>query len=262
MQQQTSIEYVDFGHKITRETMNSYALHCHPMYEIYYFISGDVEYMVEGTRYEPSPQSLLLLRPGVFHGYRSRSQDRYERITLHVDSRLIPEAFQKRVLTPFEGDQPYHPQMEMLRPELEALKCCYAKEADLAEFAVQARVISVLMRLSDLIHGQEAPTENIKAAAGSDALLPQRLVAYLNVHLGENISLDSLAKTFFLSKSRLNDVFSQTMGTTITEYLRRKRLAYAQQLKAQGMSATEAAFRAGFRDYSTYYRTAKKAEKG
>ena len=60
-------------------------LHHHDFYEIYYFISGDVEYRVEGKNYVLQKGDLLLISPGVFHQPVVRPGTPYERIVLWIN---------------------------------------------------------------------------------------------------------------------------------------------------------------------------------
>jgi hypothetical protein len=56
-------------HAVDRHKTDQYGLHWHKFYEVFYFIAGDVSYLVEGKRYVPEPpHSLLLIAPHVFHG--------------------------------------------------------------------------------------------------------------------------------------------------------------------------------------------------
>ena len=66
-------------HTADCQPTEEYALHCHETFEVYYFISGRVSYLVEGRQYTPLPESMLLLPPNVFHGVRVEGQETYER---------------------------------------------------------------------------------------------------------------------------------------------------------------------------------------
>lgn len=50
---------------------------------VYYFIRGDVSYLVEGRQYTPTPQSILIMSPNVFQGVKINSEATYERYALH-----------------------------------------------------------------------------------------------------------------------------------------------------------------------------------
>ena len=58
---------------------DTFEVHYHSCYEIYYFLKGDADYMVEGREYHLTPHSLILLSPYVFHGVRVNSTTDYVR---------------------------------------------------------------------------------------------------------------------------------------------------------------------------------------
>ena len=47
--------------------LNEVALHHHDFYEIYYFMNGSVNYIIEGRTYNLSPGDLLLISPSELH---------------------------------------------------------------------------------------------------------------------------------------------------------------------------------------------------
>lgn len=49
-------DILDFSRKSSFENMPEYQLHCHSFFEIYYFVGGHVEYMVEGYPLHPCTQ--------------------------------------------------------------------------------------------------------------------------------------------------------------------------------------------------------------
>lgn len=82
----------------------------------------------------------------------------------------------------------------------------------------------------------------------------ESIIAYLNSHFAEPITLDDLAERFFISKHHLNRSFRKATGTTVRDYLISKRVTYVQQLLINGVPATQAATLAGFGDYTAFYR--------
>lgn len=80
------------------------------------------------------------------------------------------------------------------------------------------------------------------------------ILFYMNKHLSEPITLDDISAHFYISKHHLNKVFRRATGTTVMDYLMRKRVVYAQLLLNNGCHAKEAAFSSGFGDYSSFYR--------
>jgi AraC-like DNA-binding protein len=63
-----------------------------------------------------------------------------------------------------------------------------------------------------------------------------------------------LAKRFFVSKYYLCRAFKRHNGISVHGYVNQKRVMYAKQLIEAGETASGAAYRVGFGDYSAFYR--------
>ena len=66
----------------------NFSMHIHEMCEIYFFISGDVKYLVEGSEYMLEENSLLILRPAEAHNPKILSQKKYERFAINFPIRF------------------------------------------------------------------------------------------------------------------------------------------------------------------------------
>ena len=84
------------------------------------------------------------------------------------------------------------------------------------------------------------------------------VIDYLNEHLTDDISIDFLADTFFLSRYHLMHAFKEETGYTIGNYLTTKRLLLARDLIQQGKPITNVCYECGFRNYSTFSRAYKR----
>ena len=121
---------------------------------------------------------------------------------------------------------------------------------DMQKIAVIHRVISILTQISYL---------NNKFAAKPVILDEriQRMLVYFGEHLNEKLYLDEIAEKFGVSKNLLNTNFKNTVGTTIMKYITIKRLEFARQKILDGGRINEAAYMAGFDDYTTFFRSYK-----
>ena len=82
----------------------------------------------------------------------------------------------------------------------------------------------------------------------------QAMLSYLEDNLAEDVDIDQLAETFYVSKYHMMRQFRQETGLTIYNYLLQRRLLHARDLIAKGTRATEACYRSGFRSYSSFTR--------
>ena len=81
---------------------------------------------------------------------------------------------------------------------------------------------------------------------------------YIHTHLTEDLSLDTLAEHFYVTKGYISRIFNQYMDMSIHQYIISLRLEEACSLIQQGNSITLAAEQSGFPDYSSFFRTFKK----
>jgi AraC-like DNA-binding protein len=83
------------------------------------------------------------------------------------------------------------------------------------------------------------------------------VLAFLGEHLKEELGLEDLSWRFNISKNYLNTLFRQATGTTVKQYVRIKRLGLVRQELTKGANLEEAAYKAGFNNYSNFYRAYK-----
>lgn len=256
MQDRIAISGLNLHHSFSNVATDQFALHCHPHFEVYYFIHGKVSYLVEGKRYEPTPHSILLMAPGTFHGVRIESCEDYERYALHFEKGLLSENREQLLLSPFygktgrqdiyfEGADAFH-----LEDYLRSLLECDDLEEQQALLSIRLEaLLSQILRMNLLSR---------TTAATVQSRTVDQIVSYLNHSLAEPITLDSLSERFFLSKNHLNHLFKQATGTTVRNYLIHKRVAAAHDLIRQGVPAALSAERCGFHDYSAFFKAYKK----
>ena len=84
--------------------------------------------------------------------------------------------------------------------------------------------------------------------------LSTKVSRYVNANIQRNLSLDSLSRRFFVNKHYLCRTFKEQMGISLHNYINRKRVLYAIQLIESGETASQAAEKVGFCDYSAFYR--------
>lgn len=250
---------MNFHYSATEQRSHAYALHCHNSYEIFYFVAGEVSYLVEGKSYEPQPGSILLIAPHVFHGVRIDSDRPYARYALHFDARMLAPDNRERLLAPFHAaDGPtdiYYPQAADLgmHDYFRQLMDCRAMPDDMREMSLRIRLEGLLTQL--LVLSRSAASHPLDKPPSTSVAL---MIEYLNEHIAEPLALDDIAAKFYLSKHHLNKVFRKATGTTVGNYVIHKRVSMAQQWMTQGQPAGFAAASAGFRDYSAFYRAYRK----
>lgn len=87
------------------------------------------------------------------------------------------------------------------------------------------------------------------------------ILDYINNNFTKNLSCENLSNTFFINRYYLMHLFKSETGFTINNYITIKRVQYAKKLISRGIKITDAAYSAGFNNYSTFSRAYKKIYK-
>lgn len=232
----------------------NYTMHIHERCEIYFFLSGSVEYLVEGSKYRLSEYSLMVMRPGELHTPRILSDARYERYAINFPvsfgNAIDPEG---RLMRPFcqrplgKGNLFTASELDMgLVNRLFSEMGGHSDDYD-RRLTVRAHLITLL----DMIN--RAFCEKATARHKPQSL-GEQMVQYVNRHLYEQLSVPELAEHFYLSTSQFRRVFQQATGAAPWEYITKKRLTAAKEKILSGHSAHSACEECGFGDYSAFYR--------
>lgn len=255
-------ELISFAHNTSHKTTENFLIHTHSDYEIYYFICGDVDYLIDGKEIHPEPHTIVLVAPNVFHGVRVNSAAVYERYTLHVDPDVLSVERRPLLLSVFPrpqrfGDPAFPCRLERMEGSgvleiLHAFEACARQDRERQEALSPVLTEAVLSVL--LLHAQPAALDEQERENGRVSRTQKDVIDYLNAHFTEPITLDMLSERFYISKHYLNRAFRKATGTTVMDYLIHKRVTYVQQLLFNGVPVSQAAAQAGFGDYTSFYR--------
>ncbi len=243
--------------------MKEVTLHHHDFYEVYFFLSGNVQYNIENRSYLLTPGDVLLISPMELHQPMFGTEPReYERIVLWIDKRFLEgfslpgESFTACFDT---GADNYS---NLLRPEgvqrqfllflLEQL----LTESSSREPYQEACALSYLAQVLVLLNRLSLQQRRENAVPAQDSTV-YNILGYINEHYNENLTLDDLANRFFVSKYHLSREFQRLVGTTVHRYIVQKRLVMAKQMLSTGKPSSEVYQNCGFGDYSNFYRAFK-----
>ena len=233
-------------------------LHNHNEYEILLFLEGDARYVVEDNIYTLEPGDLIIIRKYEFHRIYHNSAAPYRRVVLMVS----PDFFQKNACADYEAQFLNASMGTGHKISADAARSSglydaflrYKKYSENYSLPFDAPVLrSTIIEILYLIN-------QIREFSVSDISMGpiKSVILYLNNHYASDIKLDILQEKFFISKYYLCREFRKATGLTVHEYIRRKRLTKARELRNLGMPIGDAALEAGFHDYSSFYRAFQK----
>ena len=94
---------------------------------------------------------------------------------------------------------------------------------------------------------------------GISSELPSKIIAYIDAHFKEDLSINSIAKTFGYHPSYIAHLFCDRLKIPFKTYLGMVRSEYAvKQIRSTQKSLTEIAFESGYNSLNTFCRNFKK----
>ena len=232
--------------------------HYHEFCKLVLLLSGSGSYIVEGRRYTLKSGDIVLVGSRCVHKPEFEEGISYERIILYISPALLAANSTERfsLESVFSGARGH-----VLRPSEEARRrfrsLAEELEGEMADDSGEGEILSrcTLLRLLIEIDREARRTEAEmpKPTAPQDEKI-LAILRYMESHLDEDISIDDLAARFYISKYHMMRKFREETGTSIHNYLSDKRLLSARDMIREGVSATDACFRCGFRSYSAFSR--------
>ena len=218
-------------------------------YRLFCFIYGEGQCYIEKEHsIALSGQDLLLCPPNQQLNFIATSERPCEYLLL---------AFQTESLLQSNGKLSLPAYLFHLPTPTKEMQPCIEKLAQASNVATDERILLTRLALTELclyIHLQNEKTmEN-----DSNIPLAGKVMQYVSEHLTSPISLDEIAKHFFVSKYYLCRSFKSVYGTSLHHFWNQRRVELACQLISEGKTASAAAYHVGFADYSTFYRAYKK----
>lgn len=248
------------------QSMRNIGVHHHDFYEVYFFLSGNVCFRVEGRTYHLGSGDILLINPQELHQSEISPDSPYERIVLWIDRAYLAELSRADadLFTCFDHEMENHTNLLRLsktrRAAIAQLLEKLTHEFYSEEFGSQLISEGLLMQFLVEINRYVRTNAN-KATKREESPLISQVLGYIGAHFHENITLESLAATFFVSKYYLSHEFRNQVGTSVYRYVIFRRLMHARTLMAEGQAPGEVYGICGFGDYANFYR-AFKAEYG
>lgn len=256
--------YFEFHHTYN-ETPPIVEFHQHPFYEIFFFLSGNVNYIIEGKNYNLRPGDVLLTSSSDIHRPDIHPGKPYERIVIWLADDFFGHLrdFYGEDLTTCFTDSALK-DYRLIRPDSQNILhlkqlCAKISEAkhsqDIGSYALaSAYLTEFLVHISRAYY--DAP-DSIKYDVTENEKVNQML-QYINEHLTEDLSLEHLATRLYTSKYYLSRQFKQFTGLSLYQYIMKKRLILSRNMLRAGSSVMDACFQCGFGDYSNFLKAFKR----
>jgi len=246
------------------QNLPTVALHSHDYYEFYFFLEGDVSIQIGKDVYPVQYGDIMLVPPHIPHRPLIASQDLpYRRfvfwisrdyyrhlVSLSEDYAYLVSYVQSHNTYLFHNDRISFNgiQSKLLRLLEEMHAERFGRDTQ-----ISLCVNDLILHINRTVYAQNHPHSDV-----NDLTLYQQIVQFIEEHPEEDLSLERLAREFFVSKYHISHVFKENLGISIHQFITKKRLALCREAILGGTGITAAYSSFGFGDYSSFYRSFKK----
>ena len=238
--------------------------HSHGYYELYFFEAGAVTMEIDGRGYPLKTGDVILIPPGVSHRALLTDPEKPYRRFVFWQSRPFLEALEARspdcgyLLRRAESRGRYVYRFDpvafnAIRTRLFTLLDEIHADRFGKATAIDLIITDLLLFLGRTVYEQEQRRNRKEQLSRYETI-----THYVDGHLDEPLSLDALARRFYLSKFYLVHLFRENAGLSVHQYILKKRLAACCDAMLGGIAVGEAYRQWGFGDYSAFYRAFRK----
>ena len=235
--------------------------HSHTFYELICCRNScGAEYLVGAERYKLQKGDIIFVPPDFSHRalLPSRVTEPYKRDVLWISADFMNSAVKASPdVSPGEYSVPALYRTAGTR---------WAYICDLFHTGVQEaanreigwETIVIANTLSILAHLRRAGKDiHAKPLKAEKPELLDQVLAYVELHLSEKITLADMAHHFFISESTITQTFRKKMGVSFYRCVTQRRLIAAKALIERGIPLESVAEQVGFSDYSSFFRAFK-----
>ena len=236
--------------------------HKHDYYEFYFFLEGDVEQRIGAQLQTLKPGDVVVIPPGTSHRTMIMGHP-YRRFILWLSASFyntllrVSQDYGYLVSSVREnGIHVFHHDPVAFNA-LQSRLILILEEMKAQRFGYRTRIYGAISDLMIELNRHAFEADHPQRTAENRGLY-LNVLSYVNNHLSDDLSLDTLAGVFFVSKYHLSHLFKENTGTPLHAFIVKKRLAACRDAILSGTDTGEAATLFGFSEYSSFYRAFKK----
>ena len=225
--------------------------HHHDFSKIVILIDGDLTYYIEGKAYILKPWDILFVNKNEIHKPVVNPNKYYERIVIWLN----PDFMAKYAQNNYNLLRLNMKSIDIIKNLIQDIQNCNNSNEFGSEILKESLFVQLMVLMNRLFLNSDKnrDIEDIQYDKTIEGVLN-----YINSNLENDLSIDTIASEFFISKYYLMRKFKNQIGSSIHNYVVQKRLILARSLISDGLSMSSVCSRCGFNDYSSFVRAFKK----
>ena len=228
----------------------------HDFWELVYVDYGGIELIADGSTFLLGSGELFLHVPGQLHAFRAGdtatavfiiSFSGEDACLYRLGSRPLRAGNDAQKLLPLLIGEIQN--MFGLTDASQILLRDLTQQNSDTPFGAEQMICNYMEQLLiDLLRGADYSAQPARSSrSGVENRTVSRVVAYIQSHLGEKLSVPLIAAQVNYSRSYLSEVFADCLGMSVMEYVEEERLRRAKRMLAENeLSITDIAAQLGF----------------
>lgn len=245
-------------HSSRNDTYSMERPHFHEDVEITLCTSGDGVFFLEPEIYPLHRGQLFLIVSATLH--RSVAGESYRSRVLRIPSSLLEElsTAQSNFINCIQ--QHSRVQVTLTEAQTRELEDLYdsLERAGSRQFGGDMQRFMMLLNFLVITFSYFVKAESMPSDINVDLASMKPVLKYIQEHLTETLSLDSIASKFFISKYYLCHNFKLATGFSVRDYVIHCRILRARELLRNGTRVQETGESVGFHNNEHFIRTFKK----
>ena len=239
--------------------------HHHDFSKTVILIDGDLTYYIEGKAYILKPWDILFVNKNEIHKPVVNPNKYYERIVIWLNPDFMAKyaqgnndllkCFEVAIKNNYNLLRLNMKSIEIIKNLIQDIQNCNNSNEFGSEILKESLFVQLMVLMNRLFLNSDKnrDIEDIQYDKTIEGVLN-----YINSNLENDLSIDTIASEFFISKYYLMRKFKNQIGSSIHNYVVQKRLILARSLISDGLSMSSVCSRCGFNDYSSFVRAFKK----
>lgn len=232
--------------------------HFHESYEILISLNNEGRFFVRERGYSLRFGMVFLLSPFEIHRCFCHGSQNYDRYAIHFSRKLLQDMSTRStdLVGLFDTAPLFIQVQDDVLAKLMMILSCLMKPADMEygdDIARSLQFQNFLLSLARFVQRADPDPTPLPECDGRVG----EILDYIHLHFAEELTLNSLAREFFLSKSRLSQMFKDATGFAVGDYIITYRIKRACSLLQDGTLVKDTSRAVGFRNSTHFIRTFK-----
>lgn len=239
--------------------------HHHDFYEILYISEGKIEYAIDDKKFILKEGDVVLITPSTLHQLCRVINEPSKRIILKFGQNHVHKlsTTNSNLLEVFDlVDNGFSPKITFqegfrrkIEQYLETMNKLFLSNNYGDDLLYNQCFIKVMLIINKEYLNLTGEDSQIQTYENN---IVSQTIQYITNNIENKITIKDISEHLLLSESRLSHIFKEETGTSILQFIIKKRLILAKELLRNNHRLNLIALKCGFQDYTSFFRSFKK----